>query len=225
MRYLQLNELAYLTTLYTQPHRHYHNLNHIHACLGELEQAEQDNALYLVHPDDVVIKPLTLAIWYHDAVYNPFSKENEHNSRMVFEDFNFHKRKDHVFSTNDYGLVVCDAIEFTARHHLDQEIKPSWSNSNTDEYVIKYMLDIDLAGFGKDYNNCREVADQIRQEYAHVSDKVFYTNRLNFFTALNKRKSIYYTKYFSNKYEKMARRNIKLELNELQSILRKNWKN
>jgi predicted metal-dependent HD superfamily phosphohydrolase len=60
-----------LVAAYAEKHRHYHTGKHIEHCLQELdsvaglatEQAEVE-----------------LALWFHDAVYNPYSSGNEERS-------------------------------------------------------------------------------------------------------------------------------------------------
>ncbi len=64
---MKIQTLAALSTLYNESHRHYHNLNHIHTCLAEYEayckatKVKQSNVI-------------TTAVWWHDAIYNPYSK-------------------------------------------------------------------------------------------------------------------------------------------------------
>lgn len=57
-----------LVKAYGERHRHYHTAEHIDACLRNLDRS----ALQLEHPHEV-----ELALWFHDAVYNPLSKNNE----------------------------------------------------------------------------------------------------------------------------------------------------
>ena len=60
-----------LIARYAEPQRAYHTLEHIMHCLGEFagvrEQAGEPEAV-------------EVAIWFHDAVYNPLLKTNEKKS-------------------------------------------------------------------------------------------------------------------------------------------------
>lgn len=55
-----------LIARWSQPHRHYHDLAHLQACLDEID-------------DPVVV----LAAWGHDAVYDPRSPANEERSALL----------------------------------------------------------------------------------------------------------------------------------------------
>jgi len=63
---------------YGESHRHYHKMSHIQQML----QLQQDHSA-------LVAKPLTmqLAIFFHDAIYNPHSSQNEKDSALLFKLF------------------------------------------------------------------------------------------------------------------------------------------
>ena len=48
-----------LQTLYSEPHRHYHNDRHIAACLKEFDEVK-----HLIGKPEIV----ELALWFHDAI-------------------------------------------------------------------------------------------------------------------------------------------------------------
>jgi predicted metal-dependent HD superfamily phosphohydrolase len=64
-----------LKTLYQEPHRAYHNLQHIKECLALSGRVREVAA---------VTEVLTFAIWYHDAIYDPKAKNNEERSADLF---------------------------------------------------------------------------------------------------------------------------------------------
>jgi len=57
-----------LLTAYAEPQRHYHSLQHLGECLTHFQAVRHLAA----HPGEVA-----LALWFHDAVYDPKGKDNE----------------------------------------------------------------------------------------------------------------------------------------------------
>jgi hypothetical protein len=63
--------LTALRVRYAEPHRAYHTQAHVDAMLASLQELGET----IVHPAAV-----ELAIWYHDAVYDPAAADNEARS-------------------------------------------------------------------------------------------------------------------------------------------------
>lgn len=186
---------AYLTTLYTQPYRKYHNIVHINECLTELEAA---SALCPIsHHQNRVLET---AIWFHDAVYNPYSSFNEEKSAALLKSCL-------TIPTNIRDEAV-DAIIATKYHTKDQE-----DISDT----TKLMLDIDLSGLGKDWKTFFGNTKNIHHEYYNTPIELFRKGRVQFFETLLQRQSIYYTDTFKTRYEAQARNNIQLEVELLKN--------
>lgn len=204
-RILNLQTIANLSILYTQPHRHYHNLEHINKCLGELESIKNIN----ISSDIEFFEGLTDAIWFHDAIYNPFSDYNEEDSSTLYikSVSNSYKCLSH------WELLVVQAILSTKSHYLFSNTLDS-SNDERDLF-IKTLLDIDLSSLGKDYDEFRINGENIRKEFYFVPEEIFNKNRIKFFENILARKKIYYTPFFFEKYESKARHNIKISLKEL----------
>lgn len=195
---LPLKEQAHLTTLLSQSHRYYHNIHHINFCLAQLELVPELNW----HEEMIV----TYAIWYHDAIYNPYSSRNEEMSAALF-------RTEHCNSHIDLRLHLSsieDAILETA-HHTTDLIEPA--------HTTALMLDIDLAGLGQSWDTFSINGEDIRLEYSHLDDETFIRGRIKFLEALKARKSLYYTKFFHHTYELVAQTNVDSELKRLYTIL------
>src|SRR5689334_5356320 len=63
-----------LRTAYREPHRHYHNLSHIADMLDVIDR------LHALTPNPHIVR---LAVWYHDAIYDPRDKYNEERSAAL----------------------------------------------------------------------------------------------------------------------------------------------
>lgn len=204
---ITLADMAALTALYNSPDRHYHNLRHINRCLSYIE----DNNLIPWNHKNVI----EVAIWFHDAVYNPYSKYNEHHSANLFTKSDTYKELA-VNGLGEYQLIY-DMIFATRLHTEDQ----SFDLYDGDEKLaIEYMLDIDLVGLADDYDDYHNSAMFIRKEYYNTSIDNFIEGRKKFLQAMLDRKSIYYTDQFKTLYEDKARSNMSCELSYITNATR-----
>lgn len=193
----------FLTSAYNQPHRHYHNMMHInflHAKLHEWGsheiQAREAERIPMDGVEEIWMN-VQRAIWWHDFEYNIFTPPglNEVRSANAYVEYAGGERDD----------VVYQAILATANHLEDQTI-----NDTDDGMVIKLMLDCDLAGFAMSMDAVRRNSLNVLKEYEPlgIPDKTLLENRIKFLDKLLKRNRIFYTDYFFNMYEKIARQNI-----------------
>lgn len=208
MSKITLSEMAHLSVLYAQKHRHYHDITHILACLTELEQYAE--AVELHSWEFNVIEK---AIWFHDAVYNPYSKLNERNSADLL-------------SPDD---LLTRWIIYTTAHHTETQTF-GWAEDDREEMCAKVMLDIDLAGFGKPWangyiqalNEYGHNSENIRKEYYKTGPGEFDIGRYQFLKTIAKRPTLYYTEYFYNKYHVQSQLNIALDITRLEQENRQN---
>lgn len=173
--------IEYLIHLYGRPDRYYHNINHIAHCFHELSDVQD--------VDDKTA--LEIAIWFHDAVYNPQCNINEDLSAELVKD----------------KLGISSEI-------ITNLILDTKHNREPATHDGKIMADIDLAILGQP----REVFDEyercIRLEYSWVVGEDFSVGRSNVIAKFLDRKNIYWTEHFRNKYEDAARENLQYSLNK-----------
>ncbi|MEM7167672.1 MAG: N-methyl-D-aspartate receptor NMDAR2C subunit [Planctomycetota bacterium] len=170
-----------LEQLYSEPHRHYHNLDHIDVCLRLLAEAPHD------HDDSV---PLQLAIWFHDAVYQPLRGDNEEESAALAK-----QRLTALDAPKDLVTTVADLILVT-KH--DRE--PTTASE-------KLLLDIDLNVLGAARSCFEEYEAAIRREYRRVPGPLYRRKRKAILQAFLARPALYHTSGFRQR-EGPARANL-----------------
>lgn len=130
--------LAALTTLYRDPVRRYHDLSHISQIFEMANLAsEQLNEVQM------------LAIWYHDAIYNPAALDNEERSVALAQDHLRYSLK--VAELKAVASIIMD----TKTHH------PTSEDS-------KLVLDLDMSILGSHKSAYVNYARKVREEFAYV---------------------------------------------------------
>lgn len=176
-----------ITKCYTAKNRYYHNLQHLENMLQELEMVKQE----VKHMDS-----LLFSIYYHDIVYQATRSDNEHQSALLF--------KQQISPTNFNNIEYCFLqIEATKAHE------------RSEDYDTNILLDLDLSILGKSQAIYKKYCQQIRQEYRIYPNMLYRRGRKRVLAKMLEHSSIYKTTTFIEKYEKQARANIALELNQL----------
>jgi predicted metal-dependent HD superfamily phosphohydrolase len=180
-----------LTWAYAEPHRHYHNQQHIADCLAEFDSARQ-----LAKQPGAV----ELALWFHDAVYDPRAADNEERSAAL--------AKRCLESAGQAGLVttVVSLIMATKLH-----------DKNDNEPDVGLMLDVDLSILGQNENRFAEYERGIRSEYAWVPQETFNAKRSEILQRFLNRERIYASDRFFTNYERNAQQNLERSIRALTS--------
>jgi len=185
---------------YNSEYRKYHNLNHITKCLDMV------NTIYTL--DAVQVNNISMAIIYHDIVYNPFStdKRNEKNSvlRLMNDIPNI--------LASDSGRIIQYMILATTHDPKDMIYPTDIAVKMNIQPYQKYICDIDLHQLGCGLNEFLYTESLIREEYKIVPDEVFYPARSKILQSFLDRSNIYYSRLFQDRFESNARRNIKYVL-------------
>ncbi len=171
-----------LETRYREPHRKYHTLEHIHACLNLFEQVQEDF-------DDA--DAVRLAIWFHDAVYDPKRSDNEEASA------NLAARELAVLNVPIATIDKVRKLIMATRH----------DGPPTDDDTARF-IDIDLAILGADANTFDLYEQNIRSEYQHVEESAFRMGRRTILEQFLARDGIYQTELFASRFEEQAQENL-----------------
>lgn len=178
-----------LVALYSNEVRSYHNLNHIDRMLGWAEQCRDAS-------DSEAIK---LAIWYHDAIYEPTEKNNEEESA-------------HYFATHLGGELGDSLAADVCRLILATDPTRERSGRIDEDLII----DIDLTILGSEAAEYDAYARAIRSEYSFVAEQDFIEGRGRVLRKFLSRQ-IYGTDFFV-RLECQARENIARELAALRGV-------
>ncbi|WP_158928222.1 hypothetical protein [Acidisphaera sp. S103] len=181
--------LAGLRRRYAEPHRAYHGQAHIDALLAGL--ADQGG--------HIANKAATeLAIWYHDAIYDPAATDNEARSATLL-------------TTEMHGLA-CPSLISATRHMIlataSHELPPDLSDTLRNDTAT--FLDLDMAVLGAAPADYDAYEMGIAAEYipVHGPDN-FRTGRATFLRAMLIRERLFHTERFHHRLDAAARANLR----------------
>jgi predicted metal-dependent HD superfamily phosphohydrolase len=166
------------------PDRHYHTLAHVADCLAEL-----DGSPGLCDRPDAV----ELALWFHDAVYDPRAGDNEARSAALL-------RAAAARLGIGADLAARAATLVTATAHLAGPGVPG-----RDAAAIR---DIDLAILGSPPARFAAYEAAVRREYGHLADEDWRAGRARVLGTFLGLPRIYLTDAFRDRLERAARANL-----------------
>ncbi len=179
----------WLEAHYEERARKYHTPHHINECLGVLDRAQ--------HPE--AANPLVeYALWFHDAIYNTFSKRNEERSADAAAQVLERSGR----PATDCALVR--ALILATRHGVQP-----------DEPPLQLLVDVDLSILGAEADRYSEFELQIRAEYWWVPTAMYRRQRAAILKGFVMRPSVYATHEFRERFERQARNNLAWGLEQL----------
>lgn len=180
-----------LASFYSEEERYYHNLNHVYSMLKGLKENKDIAEDYL---------SIYLAIWFHDAIFDPQSSNNEERSAELAAS------ELQKLRLPESKIKFCCELILSTKFHI-----PACNCRDCDLF-----LDLDLAILGKEPHIYHEYAQNVRKEYSWVPEDTFIKGRYNILNQIISRDRIYNTERFYQLYEKQARKNILTEISEIQ---------
>ncbi len=167
---------------YAEAHRKYHTLQHLHECLSLFETM-------LNAPDHS--PEVEMALWFHDAIYDLKSSNNEDLSAAWAE-----KALLEASVATDSAALVRNLVLVTKHTDLP---------TTRDEQVL---VDIDLSILGASEQRFAEYERQIRAEYSYVPSLLFRIKRRTILQSFLNRPAIYNTPILHSRLEAKARANL-----------------
>ena len=171
-----------LIARYSEPHRAYHNVQHLEECFEKLNELE-DHAQHLGEVE--------LALWFHDAVYDVKRSDNEAKSADWARSVALEAGVAPPAAQRIHSLVLVTAHEAIP--------------SDVDQRIV---VDVDLSILAAPSERFEEYERQIRAEYAWVPEDVFRARRREILAQFLARPRIFSTKTFLARHEPRARENL-----------------
>jgi predicted metal-dependent HD superfamily phosphohydrolase len=180
---------AQLVRAYAEPTRVYHTAAHIVDCLRQLDYAGG----VAERPEEV-----EAAIWFHDAVYVPAASDNEEQSARLAQTTLSSARVAPETSHRVAAMIL-------ATRHQTLPRSPD----------AQLLCDIDLAILGSDPATFEDYERRIRQEYAWVPEPDYRRARSEILAGFLRRRTVYQTAPFRERYESAARQNLRHSISRL----------
>jgi predicted metal-dependent HD superfamily phosphohydrolase len=171
---------------YSESHRHYHNLAHIQQAFSTLDRLipRYENPA------------LELAVWFHDAIYDPQVQDNEARSADLAEALL------QSFVPNAMLQEIQRLILLTKGHRAED--RPG-----------QLLLDCDLSVLASSSLEYQAYAAGIRREYAWVDEGDYCRGRIEVLREFCDRPWIYYS-HTLRRLEPRARQNLIEEIRDLE---------
>lgn len=185
-----------LVTRWSEPHRAYHNLNHLLQVLQVIDALTDPALTTNLALTDESLWQVRAAAWFHDVVYEPAASDNEarsadHAARQLLR----------IGAQEAQIATVRALISMTIDHHVT-DLDPA--------AVI--LHDADLSILGQSAAQYLDYVNGVREEYSHIADEAFRIGRSTILTGFLNREKIYLGSDANRRFEARARINIQAEL-------------
>ena len=173
--------------------RRYHDARHLLACVRAAEALRGSVA-------DVNV--IAFALWFHDAVYWPWRRDNEGRSAEQARASALRLGLDDAFAQRAHALVMATA-------HL------AGPNVGTSDPAAPWVLDIDLGILGAPADAYDRYERDVRREYFFVLPAAWRKGRSAVLRHFLAQPQIYRTEHFRAWLEAQARDNLQRALRQL----------
>ena len=174
---------------YCERHRHYHTVAHIDACLRELDSFRSlAKFAYEVEA----------AVWFHDVIYTPTASDNEIRSADLAVQF-----------------LASAGLASEACNRVHAHVMATAHGAEPTDPDSALVVDVDLSILGQDSAAYDQFELQVREEYKRVPRFLYRRKRAEILRSFLKRKFIYATAQFRERYEAPARANLERAITRL----------
>lgn len=177
---------------YSKENRFYHNINHVKELLLLIDNFKDKISN---------LQAVKFAVWFHDAIYKAWRKDNEERSAKFAQDL----------------LLKIDVDKETINKVSELILLTKGHRVSTDNFDTNIFLDSDLAILGSDPEKYNIYSENIRKEYFFVPQNLYKKGRVAVLEKFLSMDSIYKTDEMRSLYEVRARNNINSELHLLKN--------
>jgi predicted metal-dependent HD superfamily phosphohydrolase len=170
--------------------RTYHSLRHLDDCLAQLDGAPADAA-----DRDLV----EMALWFHDAVYDPRQADNESRSAELARE-----------RLAELGVTAGRADAVARLVLLTRHREPPGDPEG------RLLCDIDLSILGQPADEFDRYDREVRAEYRWVPEALYRRERAAVLLGFLARQPLYLTAHFRARYEQPARINLGRAISRLE---------
>ena len=175
---------------WSEPHRRYHDVVHLHDVLLSLDQ--------LADLGEAVPPAVLLAAWFHDAVYDGAAGDDERRSAELA-----------VAELPRVGVVAA------AAHEVARLVLATTPGAERSDHAAMVLGDADLAILASGPKRYAAYAAAVREEYAHVLEPDFRHGRAAILEGFLRAPRLYGTGAAHARWEERARMNLAGEITEL----------
>lgn len=182
---------------WSEPHRHYHDVRHLHFALKALDLvAETTGRSGSTEPQD---RPVRLALWFHDAVYEGVAGADEEASAQLAE-----------AELVEAGVGPGEAAEVArlVRQTATHAPEPG-------DVAAERLADADLAILGALPGRYDVYVRDVRLEYPQLDDETFRQGRLRVVRRLAEASPLYRTTEGQGSWYALAAVNLEREAGRL----------
>jgi predicted metal-dependent HD superfamily phosphohydrolase len=177
---------------YGEAHRFYHGVEHVQSLLK------------LLHDDFPALgtdrAAIELALWFHDAVYDPRAHDNEEKSAELMRN------------------VVGQALPPEFERKVEAFILATKHNGPLTDPDAQLVVDIDLSTLGASPEDFQRYSESIRKEYFWVPEAEYRQNRKATLTRFLSQSPLYHHLPLRQRFEAPAKRNLTQGLAELRDV-------
>ena len=174
---------------YAERHRTYHTVQHLDECFAKLDEARG-----LAER----LSEVELALWFHDAIYEVRSSDNEEQSAQWSQ-----------------AAVAAAGLADAVGERVRDLILATKHDALPRSHDAALLVDVDLAILGAPAERFDEYERQVRAEYSWVPGFLFRRKRREILEGFLQRPHLFTTEHFRSRYEAAARANLDRSIRQL----------